>query len=114
MYFVVPADQQSRIDSEVRRKRLISSLIWYVPCVAIFTGIAVLYFVTRGYHFVRAIVQAFDGKFTEAQIIGVLAIISLVVVAAAVALLLRSILRERLYERHIFCPACRAVDKDDE
>jgi hypothetical protein len=114
MYFLVSADQMQRVATEIRRKRLNSSLRLYVPCVAIFTGLAVLYLVTRGHMFVRALMRTLDGRFTEIQIIGGLAVIACIVAAVATALLLRSMFRERLFEEHLFCPGCAAVDKDDD
>jgi RNA polymerase subunit RPABC4/transcription elongation factor Spt4 len=70
--------------------------------------------ITKGHAIIWAIGKALDGRFSDTEIVTVLAGIITVCVAVGTAFLLRSIVRERIFEEHAFCANCNAVDKDDE
>ena len=114
MYFRISNDAKLDLEKQIRSTRLRSSLLHYPACIALFSGLGVLFLMTKGHGIVWAIRHTLGDRFSDTEVITALAGVVVASVAVALVFLLRNIVRERIFEQHAFCATCNVVDKDDE
>ena len=114
MCVLVPQDRQAALLREVRRVRVRSSLLLYIPVVAIFSALALGYVFLRE-HAIVAMLRALTSEFISDERLHLVLSASVVVVVGLIsAVVLRQICRECRIEVHQYCEPCRAVDSDDK
>jgi hypothetical protein len=114
MYARFEPHLRQTLERRVRRIRITSALKYYPIGVVIFTFCAVFFLFLKAHSLLRLVINAFDGSFTEKEVIVGIVISVTVAVSVVLIFILRGIIQRSIFEERYFCGPCNAIDKDDE
>jgi hypothetical protein len=114
MYVRVPEEMQASLLREVRRLRLRSSVVHFPALLLILSAIAYGLLFFEGHAVVRLLRRIVGDALSEDSFWLLLVAVMVLVVAGGTVYILRQMYRDCRIEYHCYCPACQAVDSDDE